>query len=620
MVTTQQALELALQHHQAGRLEEAETLYRQFLAQEPNHPDALHLLGMIANQKGEYQIAVQLLGRAVAIMPMVAAYRGNLGQALAGLGRTGEAISAYRLALKIQPDYPEAQNNLGNALVIQGEVEAAIATFRAAVHNHPDCAEIHYNLATALCVQGAFDAGIASYQNALRIQPNHIRALTNLGNAYKEVGQLDETISAYRQAIALKPNDAAAHSNFIFTLNYHPDFDAGAIAEEQDRWNRRHAEPLRQFLQPHPNDHIPDRRLRIGYVSPDFRNHCQSLFTVPLFSHHDHRHFEIFCYADVSRPDGVTDRIRGFADIWRSTVGLSERQIAERIRNDRIDILVDLTMHMDRNRLLVFALKPAPVQVTWLGYPGSTGLSTIDYRLSDPYLDPPSIDSSVYAERTLRLPHSFWCYDPLDGGDIPVTPLPAVANNFITFSCLNNFCKVNDSVVRLWAKVLQVVTDSRLLLLAPEGRHRLHILELLRQEGIGPERMEFALPQPRGKYLELYQRIDLCLDTFPYNGHTTSLDSFWMGVPVITLVGQTIVGRAGLCQLMNLNLPELIASTPEQYVQIAAELANDLPRLIFLRSTLRQRMQAGPLMDAARFARNVEHAYRTMWQRWCSEK
>jgi predicted O-linked N-acetylglucosamine transferase (SPINDLY family) len=300
-------------------------------------------------------------------------------------------------------------------------------------------------------------------------------------------------------------------------------------------------------------------------------------------------------------------------------VGLSDGRAADLIRQDRIDILVDLALHTANSRLLVFARKPAPVQVTFAGYPGSTGLTTIDYRLSDPYLDPPGMEESVYSEETIRLPDSFWCYDPLDGREVPVSALPAVSNGFVTFGCLNNFCKINDGVLRLWGKVLQAVPSSRLLLLAPEGSHQQHALEVLGQQGIAPQRIEFVRPQPRRQYLELYQHIDVGLDSFPYNGHTTSLDSFWMGVPVVTLVGRTVVGRAGLCQLMNLKLPELIGHTPEQYVGIASDLANDLPRLGQLRATLRGRMEESALMDAPRFARNVEAAYRAMWRRWCEK-
>ncbi|MEI8196353.1 MAG: hypothetical protein WCI73_10625, partial [Phycisphaerae bacterium] len=360
-----------------------------------------------------------------------------------------------------------------------------------------------------------------------------------------------------------------------------------------------------------------------GYVSADFWAHASAFFLLPLLAHHDPRQVEVFCYARVPRPDATTRRLQQHVDQWRSTVGMSEEQIARQIRADGIDILVDLKLHTADNQLLVFARKPAPVQVMWLGYPGSTGLRTMDYRLSDPYLDPPSpsgSDEKVYSEETIRLPESFWCYDPLEGREVPINVLPALGRGGeITFGSLNNFCKINAGVLRVWAQVLRAVPSSRLMLLAPEGGARQRTLELLGREGVAAARVTLVTRRPRREYLELYHEMDVGLDTFPCNGHTTSLDSLWMGVPVVTLVGETAMGRAGLCQAMNLQLPELVAHTPEQYVQIARALAQDRPRLAELRATLRARMEASPLLDGPRFARHVEAAYRQMWRKWCEK-
>ena len=320
----------------------------------------------------------------------------------------------------------------------------------------------------------------------------------------------------------------------------------------------------------------------------------------------------------MPRPDSLTERLKSQADLWRDIAGLSHDQVAERIREDRIDILVDLTMHMARNRLLVFARKPAPVQVCWLAYPGTTGLTAIDYRITDPWLDPPGLFDDCYSEESIRLPDSFWCYDPLERQSA-VNALPAKENGFITFGCLNNFCKVNSQVLKLWAQVLKAVNGSRLTILAPEGAHRQQTLDLLAAEGVVPQRVRFLARRPRPQYLEYYHEIDIGLDTLPYNGHTTSLDALWMGVPVVTSLGPTVVGRAGVSQMMNLGLPGLIASTEEHYVHVAADLAEDLTRLGGLRAALRARMELSPLMDAARFARNLEAAFRQMWQRWCLE-
>ncbi|MGD0389573.1 MAG: tetratricopeptide repeat protein, partial [Tepidisphaeraceae bacterium] len=464
---------------------------------------------------------------------------------------------------------------------------------------------------------GRLDEAIGLYRQAIRLSPDYAAAHNNLGKALKDIGQLDEAIAVYRQAIRFKPDDATVHSNLVFTLQYHPGHDGGMIHDELRRWNRQHAEPLRKLIQPHTNDRNPDRRLRIGYVSQDFRDHVVGQNLLPLLRQHDHRQIEIFCYANVARVDALTEQFRRYADTWRNIVGLSDSQTVDLIRQDRIDILVDLALHTANKNLMVFARKPAPVQATFAGYPGSTGLDTIDYRLTDPYLDPPGLNDHFYSESSFRLPDSFWCYDPLVT-ELAVNPLPAQTDGHFTFGCLNNFCKVNEPVLRLWAQVLKTIPRSRFMMLCPEGSHRQALLDLLQREGISPDRIELVAGRPRLQYLEFYHRIDVGLDTFPYNGHTTSLDSFWMGVPVVTLVGQTVVGRAGLSQLTNLGLPELIAQTPEQYVQIAAALAGDLTRLAELRRTLRARMQASPLMDAPRFARNIEAAYRQMWRNWCA--
>jgi len=399
-------------------------------------------------------------------------------------------------------------------------------------------------------------------------------------------------------------------------LNLDPHTDPRALYEESQRWEQRHAQPLQGLIGPHTNHPDPERRLRIGYVSPDFRDHPSSYCTIPLLANHDRRLYETICYANVTRPDATTDWLRGSAGVWRSTVGLTDLQLADQVRGDQIDILVDLAMHTAGNRLPLFARKPAPVQVTWLAYPGTTGLSAIDYRLTDPHLDPPGLFDAFYAEESLRLPETFRCYAPLSDKP-PVNALPARANRVITFGCLNSFCKVSEDCLALWASVLRAVPQSRLLLLAPRDPARERVLAKFRQEGIAGSRVVFADKLSRQEYLQLYHRIDLAMDPVPCNGRTTTLDAFWMGVPTLTLLGKTVVGRAGWSLLCNLGLQELAAQTPEQYVALATRLAADLSRLQELRATLRQRMLRSPLMDGKRFARHVEQAYRHIWQRWC---
>jgi len=723
----QQTFDLALQHQRARQFLEAEPLYRQILAAEPKHFDALHNLGVLCFQTKRYEPAIDLIRRAVALRPdspeaqcnlgnslrenrqldesitsylraislrpnyaeaygnlgsalnlkgqfdeAVAACRQSillrpgyaeahytLGSSLAAKGRIEDAIAAYRQAIALRSNLPEAYNNLGNTLKDKGEFDEAIAAYRQAIALRPGFAEAYCNLGNVLRDKQQVDDAIAAYRRAIALHPNLSEAYNNLGNALKDTGEFDEAVAVYRQAIALRPTFAEAYcnlgtvlrdkqqpddaiaafrqalaldpdyaeadSNLVYALHFHPAYDPQTIAGELRRWNRQHAEPLRAFIQEHSNDRDPDRRLRIGYVSPDFSDHVIGRNLLPLFRHHDRREFDITCYAQVLCPDPTTRQFQQLADRWHSIVGVSDEQAAQLIRDDQIDILVDLSLHLAHNRLLIFARKPAPVQVTFGGYPGSTGLSTIDYRLSDPYLDPfdaahggpPGVDESMYSEQTVRLPDTFWCYDPLEDGDVVVNSLPALEKGFITFGCLNNFCKINPTILALWAQVMKQVENSRLMLLMKPGSHRQETLDRLSQQGIDPATVQINPPQSHRRYLESYHRIDLGLDSFPYNGHTTSLDSLWMGVPVVTLVGQSAVSRAGWCQVSNLGLRELAAANPEQFVEIAVELAKDLPRLAHLRSTLRRRMEQSPLMDAAKFARNIESAYRQMWRKWC---
>jgi len=585
VTSIEQALTLAVEHHQAGRLAEAQVIYERILAGQPSHSEALHLLGILTSQSDRNQQAIELLSRAVAINPSAAIYQNNLGFALLKQGSIDQAIKCFYVALKIKPDYAEAYYNLGVALQRLDRLDEASAVYLKAIDFKPDDAE----------------------------------AFNNLGNVYKDQGRLDQAGAAFHRAMQINPDSASAHGNLVYSLYFDPAQNAQTISEELGRWHDRHARPLRELIQPHTNSRDPERRLKIGYVSGDFCEHVVGWNLLPLLNEHDHKQSEIFCYFSSKRPpDEVTKRIQDLADVWRNITGIDDQRAAQIIRDDKIDILVDLASHTADNRLLIFARKPAPVQVTWLAYPGSTGLDTVDYRFSDPYLDPPDTDLSIYSEQTVRLEKTYWCYRP--GGPAPdVASLPALSAGYITFGCLNNFAKISAPAQKLWIQLLDAVPNARLILHAHEGSHRAAIRERFVRNGIATERMEFIGRKLWPEYIKSYNRIDIGLDPFPYNGGITSCDSLYMGVPVVSLWGQMAVGRAGKSILTNVGLPELIAQTPEEYLQIAIRLAGDLPRLAELRSRLLLRLENSPLMDARRFAQNVEAAYRKMWRDWCAK-
>jgi predicted O-linked N-acetylglucosamine transferase (SPINDLY family) len=653
MTAVAETLALALHHHQTGDLERAEQLYREILNVNPQHVDAWHLLGLVAGLTGRHKLAIDHLRQAVRLNPNFAEAHYNLGTALREQGSLDEAIASYRLALRLKPALIEARNNLGNTLRLQGKLAEAAAVFEEALKLKPDHADVHYNLGNTRLDQGKPTGAALCYQQALRLQPDHADALVNLGLAWRDLGQLDEAalcmeralrlnpafgmahnnlgnvlkdkgeldraLACYRRALDLKADAVGAHSNILYVLHFCPGYDSAALCAEHRDWHERHAAPLPRLAGGAERDGSAERRLRIGYVSPDFRDHVVGRNVLPLMRQHDKSQFEITLYATLIRAaDARTKQFQKHADNWRDVTGWPNERVADQIAQDGVDILVDLALHLAGNRLPVFARKPAPVQVTFAGYPGSTGVRAIDYRLTDPYLDPPGMFDALYAEESYRLT-SFWCYDPLTT-EPPVNELPALKNGYVTFGCLNNFCKVNDPTLELWAKVLRTCQRSRLILLAAEGTHRQRTLDVLAHEQVAADRVTFVSPRPRPAYLKLYHQIDVGLDTLPYNGHTTSLDSFWMGVPVVTMTGQTVVGRAGVSQLSNLGLRELIAANPEEFASIVTALAGDLPRLRTLRAGLRQRMQDSPLMDAARFTRDIEAAYRDMWRRWCGTR
>jgi protein O-GlcNAc transferase len=636
-----------------GQIHEAVAFYRRALEREPDHATTHNNLSSALYRCGQFEEAIVAGRRALALDPDSAMACNNLGCALTAARRLPEAVDVLQRAITLRPDFAEAWYNLASALKEQGKYAEAAAACRRALALRPDRVQSHVNLGNILQADRQFDEAIVCYRRALELRPDDVEALSNLGNALRSCGELDDAIAAFRRCIALRPDfhvaycnlgnalkdsgriddaircfrraveicpsDVISHSNLAYSVSYHPDYDSAAILAENRRWNVLHTAGLRVGSRTYDHDPDPERPLRIGYVGADFRDHCQSLFTIPLFAHHDHEQFEVYCYANVPRPDAFTERLRRLTDFWRETAGLSDEEVARQVESDGIDLLIDLTMHMSNGRPLLMARKPAPVQVAYLAYPGTTGLSAVDYRLTDPYLDPPGETDADSVEQSVRLPKTFWCYDPLTKQPVP-NALPALRTGRITFGCLNNFCKVSDVTLDMWSRVLGSVENSRLILLSPRGKHRERVRQRFREGNVDPARVEFVEHRPRSKYLELYHEIDMTLDTLPYNGHTTSLDSLWMGVPVVTCVGRTVVGRAGYSQLSNLGLSRWVAWTVDEFVSIASQLARDVTRLSEIRATLRGYMERSPLMDAERFTRHVESAYRFMWRQWCQRQ
>ena len=640
MATLSEALATATEHHQAGRLQAAEQIYRQILAVEPNHAEALHHLGLIAHHRGRYAMAAEYIGRAIALTSNVAAFHKDLGGVFRALGRMPEAVAACRRVVELTPDEAEAYNNLSVALCDEGKLDEAIACGRRALELRPDCAEAHNHLGVALGRQEKLADAVASYRRAIEIKPDLASAHSNLGNVLREQGKLaeavaccrralelkpddavthnnlgnalndqgefDEAIACYRRALELKPDFARAHSNLLLALQYCLGVTPAVLLEAHSEYDRRHAAPLRGAVAPHESVSAHRRPLRLGFVSPDLRQHPVGQFLVRVLENLRPEHCATTCYSDLIVKDCLTHRLQAAATQWRDVAGLSDERLAEQIRTDQIDILFDLAGHTAHNRLLVFARRPAPIQITWLGYEGTTGLSAMDYLLADRYVAAEGSEAH-FCERVLRMPENYVCYDPPAAAPA-VGDLPALRRGHVTFGSFNNPAKLNVEVLSLWAKILRRLPESRLILkyrgLGDEGMCR-RILDLFSAGHVSPERIALLPPSSYAQYLAAHSEVDIALDSFPFSGSATTCDALWMGVPVITCPGETFASRHGLSHLSSVGLTETIAKDLEEYVELAVDLAADLPRLAILRAGLRNRMAASPLCDGRRFAGNL---------------
>lgn len=595
------------------RLPEAAALLESVLRADPDHHDALCRYAMLALAAGRADVALRAAERAAAAHPGSAHAQNLLGVACRQNGRLADAIASLRRAVALEPEFFDAEVNLGNALLDAGDPQAALPCYRKAIAIEPRAASAHNNLGNVYRELRRPAEAIAAYRRALELDPQHARAHANLGNILKDLGDAGGAVAAFRRSLALAPNAAEVWSNLLLTLNCLDRVTGEAIAAEHRAFGAHFARLLAP-LPPRPEPRAPGR-LRVGYVSADFRKHAVAAFFEPLLDAHDTAAVEVFCYYNQPRGDEVTERIRARAEHFLPVSGMGDGPLAERIRRDGIDVLVDLTGHTADNRLPLFFLRPAPVQVTWLGYLGGTGVPTIDWRLTDVHADPPDRADPPGLEPPWRLPRTLWCYRPYPEAP-DVGSSPAAAAGHVTFACLNNPGKLSPATLAAWSAILRAVPDARLMLLTAADAGRVEALRRhFGERGVAPARIEFVARLPLAEYLALYARADIGLDTFPYTGGTTTCDAAWMGVPVVTLAGDRPFARSGASILANLGLADLVAADVDGYVAAAVALAEDRPRLARLRAELRPRMRASPLTDAPRFARDFEAALRAMWER-----
>lgn len=641
---------------QSQRLEAAKTLGKKICKRHPGDAEAWFLLGAVYGQTGEFQDAETCCRNALKLQPGHAGLHYNLAVALLNQNKRVEAIASYIKSLQLNPDMAPAYNELaaiylqqkhygeavtllktavaripgipdlhlklGIAYMEQGDLENALHACKHVLEIDPEQVDAIYTIGRIRRMQGQLHDALDNFEKALAARPDHAEILAVMGGTRKDMGKVEEGLVAFRKALALQPDRIDIHSSLLLNLNYTSTASPEEIFSEHCRWGMLHGDQHDISSSPgHSGD--TDRRLRVGYVSPDFREHSVAYFFAPLLEKHNRENFEWYCYADLHlhTADATTERIKQLADHWRDITSLSDPDVKNLIQSDGIDILVDLAGHTAGNRLGVFAHRAAPVQISYLGYPNTSGLPTMDYRITDSWSDPEGKTDRFYLESLIRLPQGFLCYEaPKDAPEPAIAPV--LSNGFITFGSFNNLAKVTPSMIQTWARLLNSVVDSRMILKNSSFRDaptREYFYTMFQQAGVNRERL-LLVPGTASleAHLAAYDTVDIALDTSPYNGTTTTCEALWMGVPVITLKGATHASRVGFSLLSQIGLEELAAESTDNYLETAISLANDPDKLRQLRQSLRERMRSSSLCDAPGLARSIEGCYRQAWKKCCA--
>ena len=647
---------LGVVYKELGKLDDAVLAYQAAISAQPDFPQAHNNLGGALHDQKKHAKAITYFEQALRLKPDYAEAYYNMGIAYKELYKYQEAVICFQNAIHLAPDYADPYSMLAVSYSFLGDNESALAwcqrtldiwsesavayynlgvayrnldnkaqameSFKQAIARDPTLVDAYNNLGGLYHVQGHCSLAVQQFELAITLRPKYAEAYSNLAGSLKDLGRLEEAHANYEKAISLSPHFYNAHHNLLLLLQYKSGVDRDDLFALHQRFAIEFEPELVPLRQAHANVAKPKKRLKIGYVSADLRRHSVASFIEPILALHDKSQVEVYCYYNFLTEDQVTERIRSHADHWLACKALSDEQLAQQIHDDGIDILVDLSGHTAGNRLFTFALKPAPVQVAYLGYPATTGLTAMDYRITDAYAEPPGMSERFNVETLWRMPDIAFCYmRPVNSPSVIDHP-PSLDNGYVTFGCFNNFAKVSDDAIRLWAAILERVGDARLMLeifALDDPGFRVKVEKRFSELGIPAERLILINQDHKNQYV-LYNRIDIALDPFPCNGGTTSFDTLWMGVPFVTLSGNSYMSRLGVTILHNGGLDELIADTPEKYVDIASKLALDSAALASLRQGLRDRTLASPLMDIGRYTKHLEQAYRDMWTIWCDKK
>jgi protein O-GlcNAc transferase len=645
------SLESAMAKQTSGDLAGAREAYLKILAQEPNQIDAWHLLGLVAYQAGDASTGVECMQHAIKQDPNVGVIHANLGIVLESLGRNTEAEEHFLRGTQLDQTHVPSWNGLGNLLRIRGDKEGAQKALDWAIKLDPQSTDVLNNLGLLAADHENHELAIGYFDKTLRIDPNHLSAWLNRGLSLRHLDRFEESLDCYRKAIQLAPSfpttyvnlsallqrmnryeesiaclreamrhkshhEARSHSDILYLMHFLTDADEQQHFEEHRSWGEKYA--TFEHLPLHERSLNPDRPLRIGYISPDFRIHAMQRFIEPVLQNHDRSKYELYAYAEVAHPDEVTTRFQRYFQHWQFTCGKTDLEVAKLIQQDKIDILIDLAGHTAKHRLIAMGYKPAPIQATWLGSNNTSGVSAIDYLITDAETDPVGVDR-YYTEELVRLPYGLSCFAPPLNSPV-IQPPPFLKNGYFTFGALHRPEKLSPQVFALWARVLHAIPDSRLLIFW--GKMNTVMQKKFKDDletlGIPADRMMIESVMPEDGYLSVYHRIDIGLDVFPWTGGTTTHEALWMGVPVLGLRGKRAVSRGTSRILAGGDLLDWVSDTHDEYVAKAIEKTSQPEMLHSLRMTMRDRMNR-TLCDGVRFTRTLESAYCDMWHRYCRE-
>jgi len=631
-------------------------LCERVLAIDPQQRDAQHLNAMILRTEGRWSDALDTLKILIERSPHspdlhidladTYALSGDLKKALASyyaslrlknnskvlgavgsihhkLGDYGSAVASYKKAIECNPLVASAYNGLGFVMLTAGHYDEAIKYFEQAIKIDPAYAQAHNYIGRAYYLNGDYDSALRAFKDAIAIKPDYVAAIVNLANLYKDQAEIFAAIKAYRHALGLDPSNNRILSNYLMALNYCESVSIKEIYDEHTRIGHRIEQNVQQVEHRHYGRSDATGRLKIGYLSADFNDHAVASFILPLLRNHNYHKVAIYCYYNRHAYDHVTEDIKGMADYWRNIAGVADKEVVRLIQQDDINILVDLAGHTAENRINVIASKPAPISVNWIGYPNTSGLSVMDYRITDFNTDPPGYSEAYHTEKLVRMPELFCVYEP-PFNTPPVSKLPALDKGYITFGCFNNLAKLATPVIEAWTDILLSMTDAKLMIKYSglgSANIRRALLQRFARHGIEEKRIILlGRDASRYEHLQRYSDIDIALDVFPYNGTTTTCEALWMGVPVISIKGNAHVSRVTFSIMKALGMERYIADTKSGYIDIACELSRDLYGLSHLRETLRDNMRTSVVTDGKRFTECLESKFHKMWQEYCLSK